>query len=50
MTTLKPCPFAPGHVAILGQFEEKEAVQGADGSPTITVSLCPRTLLRRIIE
>jgi hypothetical protein len=50
MTTLKPCPFAPGHVAILGQFEEKEAVQGVDGSPTITVSLCPRTLLRRIIE
>ncbi|KAJ7039586.1 hypothetical protein C8F04DRAFT_1209020 [Mycena alexandri] len=39
LATLKPCPFAPGHMAILGQFEEKTAV-----------NLCPRSLLRRILE
>ncbi|KAF7335726.1 1,2-dihydroxy-3-keto-5-methylthiopentene dioxygenase [Mycena venus] len=49
-TTLKPCPFAPGHFAILGQFEEKTAFPGPDGNLTVGVSLCPRTLLRRIIE
>ncbi|KAJ7454758.1 hypothetical protein FB451DRAFT_1408176 [Mycena latifolia] len=50
MSTLKPCPFAPGHLAVLGQFEEKTAIPGADGSLTVQVNICPRTLLRRIIE
>jgi glutamine synthetase len=50
LTTLKPCPFAPGHMAVLGQFEEKMLISGADGKPTVQVPLCPRTLLRRILE
>jgi hypothetical protein len=50
MATLKPCPFAPGHVAVLGQFEEKAAIKAADGKPTVAVGLCPRTLLRSIIK
>ncbi|KAJ7116391.1 hypothetical protein C8R44DRAFT_792392 [Mycena epipterygia] len=50
IATLKPCPFAPGHMAVLGQFEEKTAIPGADGTPTVQVKLCPRTLLRRITE
>ncbi|KAJ6570168.1 hypothetical protein DFH09DRAFT_1246990 [Mycena vulgaris] len=50
ITTLKPCPFAPGHAAVLGQFEEKTAIPGADGNLTVKVDLCPRTLLRRIID
>ncbi|KAF8213595.1 glutamine synthetase guanido kinase [Mycena galopus ATCC 62051] len=50
ITTLKPCPFAPGHMAVLGQFEEKTPVQGTDGNPTVAVDLCPRTLLRRMVE
>lgn len=48
--TLRPCPFAPGHMAVFGRFEEKVAIEGADGRPSVAVNLCPRTLLRRILE
>ncbi|KAJ7219748.1 hypothetical protein C8J57DRAFT_256857 [Mycena rebaudengoi] len=50
IATLRPCPFAPGHMAVLGQFEEKTPIPGADGNATVMVNMCPRTLLRRIIE
>ncbi|KAJ6630997.1 hypothetical protein B0H10DRAFT_702781 [Mycena sp. CBHHK59/15] len=50
IATLKPCPFAPGHMVVLGQFEEKTPVPGTDGNHTVKVNLCPRTLLRRIAE
>lgn len=50
VATLKPCPFAPGHWAVQGFFEEKTPIQEADGSLSVKVNLCPRTLLRRIIE
>ncbi|KAJ7086094.1 hypothetical protein B0H15DRAFT_923266 [Mycena belliarum] len=50
LASLKPCPFAPGHLAVLGQFEEKAAIPGADGNLSVKVDLCARTLLRRIIE
>ncbi|KAJ7352430.1 hypothetical protein DFH08DRAFT_740339 [Mycena albidolilacea] len=50
VATLKPCPFAPGHWAVQGFFEEKTPIQEADGSLSVRVNLCPRTLLRRIID
>ncbi|KAJ6466605.1 hypothetical protein C8R47DRAFT_1326242 [Mycena vitilis] len=50
IATLRPCPFAPGHMAVLGQFEEKTPIPGLNGIPTVQVNLCPRTLLRRIVE
>ncbi|KAJ7746398.1 hypothetical protein B0H16DRAFT_964506 [Mycena metata] len=50
LATLKPCPFAPGHMAVLGQFEEKTAVPDDTGSLSVKVNLCPRSLLRRILE
>ncbi|KAJ7229048.1 hypothetical protein GGX14DRAFT_616525 [Mycena pura] len=50
LATLRPCPFAPGHMAVLGQFEEKSPISDADGNPTVRVNLCPRTLLRRITD
>ncbi|KAJ7510416.1 hypothetical protein B0H11DRAFT_2216215 [Mycena galericulata] len=50
MSTLKPCPFAQGHMAVLGRFEEKVPIPGTDGNPTVEVNMCPRTLLGRIIE
>ncbi|KAJ7183147.1 hypothetical protein C8R46DRAFT_1344044 [Mycena filopes] len=49
LATLKPCPFAPGHMAILGQFEEKTPVPDELGNPSVEVNLCPRSLLRRIL-
>ncbi|KAJ7106496.1 hypothetical protein C8R43DRAFT_1140527 [Mycena crocata] len=50
IATLKPCPFAPGHMAVLGNFEEKTALASPNGDLTVKVNLCPRTLLQRIIE
>ncbi|KAJ7284618.1 hypothetical protein C8J57DRAFT_1289106 [Mycena rebaudengoi] len=50
LATLKPCPFAAGHMAVLGQFEEKTAVVGVDGQVSVQVELCPRTALRRILS
>ncbi|KAF7297453.1 1,2-dihydroxy-3-keto-5-methylthiopentene dioxygenase [Mycena indigotica] len=43
LKSLRPCPFAPGHAAVLGQFEEKTPLAG-----TVAVELCPRTLLRGV--
>ncbi|KAH8116223.1 glutamine synthetase/guanido kinase [Phellopilus nigrolimitatus] len=43
-------PYAPGHVSVMGWFEEKEAVKGSDGRDTFQAALCPRALLRRVVE
>jgi hypothetical protein len=50
VSTLRPLPFADGHLAVLGYFQEKAPYKGADGLPTVQVDLCPRTLLKRIVE
>ena len=50
MTSVRVCPYAPGHASIMGYFEEKAPVTGADGMPTVTVDLCPRTTLQRIVR
>ncbi|KAK7032848.1 1,2-dihydroxy-3-keto-5-methylthiopentene dioxygenase [Favolaschia claudopus] len=50
IASLRPCPFAPGHFAVLGQFEEKTALTGPNDKPSVEVNLCPRTLLRRITQ
>ncbi|KAJ7650696.1 hypothetical protein FB45DRAFT_1077651 [Roridomyces roridus] len=50
MSTLKPCSFTPGHMSVVGQFEEKTPVQLPDGSLSLQVGLCPRTLLKRILK
>ncbi|KAF7297573.1 1,2-dihydroxy-3-keto-5-methylthiopentene dioxygenase [Mycena kentingensis (nom. inval.)] len=47
MDTLRPCPWAPGHWAVLGRFEEKAPIGTLS---VITVDLCPRTILRRITD
>ncbi|KAF5343436.1 hypothetical protein D9758_011813 [Tetrapyrgos nigripes] len=50
IATLRPCPYASGHVAVLGHFEEKTPVVSEDGVESVEVKLCPRTLLKRIVE
>ncbi len=50
MSTLRPLPFAHGHLGVLGHFEEKAPYQINDGSTSVEVKLCPRTLLKRIVE
>nr|GAT45763.1 glutamine synthetase guanidokinase [Mycena chlorophos] len=46
LKSLRPLPFAPGHLAVLGNFEEKIPAEGKG----VEVALCPRTVLRRITE
>lgn len=50
ISTLRPLPFADGHLGVLGQFEEKTPYQNPNGSTSVQVNLCPRTLLKRIVE
>lgn len=50
MSTLRPLSFATGHLGVLGYFEEKSPYQTADGLTSVEVKLCPRTLLKRIVE
>ena len=39
-----------GHVAVLGYFEEKTPYPGPNGELTVNVPLCPRTLLKRVVQ
>jgi glutamine synthetase len=50
MNTLRLCPYADGHASVMGWFEEKVSVKGPRGIPSVTVSLCPRTTLKRVVE
>jgi glutamine synthetase len=50
MNTLRLCPYADGHASVMGWFEEKVPVKGPDGIPSVTVPLCPRTTLKRVVE
>lgn len=50
LSTLKLCPYAPGHASVMGWFEEKEPIVGIEGHRSVEVDLCPRTILRRVVE
>jgi len=50
MSTLRPLSFADGHLCVLGWLEEKTPYQTTDGLTSVQVDLCPRTLLKRIIQ
>jgi glutamine synthetase len=43
LSTLRRCPYAPGHASVMGWFQEKNG-------PSMEVDLCPRTILRRVVE
>jgi hypothetical protein len=46
--TLRVCPYAPGHASVLGYFEEK--VPPPRRPMTLEVDICPRSILRRVLE
>lgn len=50
MNSIRLCPYAEGHASVMGWFEEKVPVKGPDGNMTLTVPMCPRSTLRRIVE
>ncbi|KAH7922480.1 glutamine synthetase/guanido kinase [Leucogyrophana mollusca] len=49
-STLRICPYAPGHAVVFGHFQEKTPVLGANGIYTLSVPICPRTILGRIVK
>jgi len=50
LSTIRPCPYEPGHASIVGWIEEKAGVVDSQGKPVLQVDLCPRGILRRIVE
>ncbi|KAK0434015.1 hypothetical protein EV421DRAFT_1365739 [Armillaria borealis] len=50
LSTLRLCPYEEGTASVMGWFQEKAPVTGADGQPTVEVSVCPRGTLRRVVE
>lgn len=46
LNSLRQCGYAPGHVSLMGWFENKQAAPGE----SLEVDLCPRTQLRRVVE
>ncbi|OAX31356.1 glutamine synthetase/guanido kinase, partial [Rhizopogon vinicolor AM-OR11-026] len=48
LDTIRLCPYAPGHVSIMGWFQDKTPVPGrALGTG---VPMCPRSVLKRVID
>jgi hypothetical protein len=50
LSTIRPCPYEPGHASLIGWFEEKAGVVDPQGQPILHVDLCPRGILRRIVQ
>lgn len=50
MTSMKRCPYAPDEASVMGWFQEKAPVIRADLQLTVEVDLCPRTILKRVVE
>jgi hypothetical protein len=46
MATIRPCTYAPGHVSVMGWFEEKLL----EGRNSYSTALCPRTQLKKVLE
>ncbi|KAK2465123.1 hypothetical protein APHAL10511_002815 [Amanita phalloides] len=50
LSSLRVCPYAPGHASVLGWFHRKAPISTADGELSVEVDLCPRSLLGRVVE
>jgi glutamine synthetase len=50
MNSIRLCPYAEGHVSVMGWFEEKVPINGPGENPTLMVPMCPRSTLKRIVE
>ncbi len=46
LNTMRICPYAEGHASVFGWFQEK--VPPPSGS--LEVELCPRTLLKKVLQ
>lgn len=49
LSSARLLPYAPGHASVMGWFEEKE-VSDTNNNNGFAAALCPRRLLRRIVQ
>lgn len=47
IASLRSCPYAPKQVVVMGWFQEKYPLRG---NPKLEIDICPRTILRRVVE
>jgi glutamine synthetase len=45
-SSLRICPYAPGHASLFGWFQEKKLSPNAT---SLSVDICPRTILSRLV-
>ena len=50
MSSMKICPYAPDEASVMGWFQEKAPVPRADLRLSVEVDLCPRGILKRVVE
>ncbi|PFH48005.1 hypothetical protein AMATHDRAFT_66398, partial [Amanita thiersii Skay4041] len=51
LSTLRLCPYAPGHASVMGHFQYKTPLQkGLNDSTSFSHPFCTRTLLQRIVR
>ncbi|KAJ7718973.1 hypothetical protein DFH07DRAFT_933454 [Mycena maculata] len=50
MASLRILPYKPGHASVLGWFEEKSPIVGLGGQLSTKAELCPRGILRKVVE
>ena len=50
LSSFRVCGYEPRHAAVMGWFQEKTPLPGRNGRLTYEVDLCPRTILRRVVE
>lgn len=50
LSSIRLCGYAPGHASLMGWFEEKSPIQKQVGKDALSVPLCPRGLLRGIVN
>ncbi|KAH8998170.1 glutamine synthetase/guanido kinase [Lactarius akahatsu] len=50
LSSIRLCGYAPGHASLMGWFEEKLPIQKQVGGDALEMSLCPRGLLKGIVN
>lgn len=50
MSSVRVLPYKPGHASVLGWFEEKTPIVGLGGPLSTEAELCPRRILREVVE
>ena len=50
LSSFRVCGYQPRRAVVMGWFQEKTPLPGHRGRLTYEINVCPRTILRRIVE